>query len=178
MKKIEIEVFRFSELDSEAKRVVKDRYAENHDYPWSKEALASLKELAKWAGGGVADYGVSWDASARSWCRFVPPEDGDWDIAEIREKARGQLGTCEENGRGLGDCALTGYCADEDAIDGFRWALGEGETEFDALMQAAFDSWLAACQADYASFFEDGYFSEHCDGNNRWFLRSGKPAPV
>lgn len=113
--------------------------------------------------GDAPTEAVAWDTSAA-------PEVG----GETRRLLK-QLGTYDPvTLKGHGECKLTGYCGDESAIDGFREAFFGGERDLNALMQAAFDTWLAAAQADCADQYTDEQFSENCEANDYWFYADGR----
>jgi hypothetical protein len=97
----------------------------------------------------------------------------DMSSEEISERLA-SLGTYDpETLKGHGDCVLTGYVHDENAIDGFRIAFNAGETDLNKLMEAAFRSWLAACQADYADQQSEEQFGETCEANEYEFTEDG-----
>ena len=73
-----------------------------------------------------------------------------------------------------GDCKLTGYCADEDAIDGFRITFRTGETDLETLMNAAFETWLKAAQSDARYQFSTEGYAEHCEANRYEFYENGR----
>ena len=75
---------------------------------------------------------------------------------------------------GNGDCKLTGYCADEDAIDGFRITFRTGETDLETLMNAAFETWLKAAQSDARYQFSTEGYAEHCEANRYEFYENGR----
>lgn len=175
MRTATIQILKFSELSANAKQRAKDDYANNHGYSWEDEALDSMKKLAEHFGGTVRNnYSIDWFGTTRSWMYFDMPDD--MEPEEIRRRLD-QLGTYDaETLKGHGDCALTGVCHDEDAIDGFRIAFLRGKTDPDLnkLMEAAFDSWLKACHADAADQYTDDTFGEHCEANDYEFYENGK----
>lgn len=163
-------VYKFSELSEVAKDRAKQNYASLFGYSWADEAIQSLKALAVHFCGKLKDYEVDWFDSSYSNATFDMPK---MEANEI-ELLLASLGSHDAKTlRGNGDCVLTGYCADESAIDGFRMAWHKGERDLNALMQAAFDSWLKDCQADCKSFYEDEQFSEHCEANGYEFDENG-----
>lgn len=166
----QITVYRFSELSSRAKEHAKYQHSAACGYSYSEEAFDSLKSLAEHFGGRIADWSIDYGGGTYSEATFSMPE---LERAEIESRLT-ELGEYNrETLTGLGDCKLTGYCADEDAIDGFRKAFAAGVSNLDSLMQAAFRSWLAAAISDYQSQFEDDVFSEMSDGNDYWYTKAG-----
>lgn len=175
-KTIEIEVYRFEELSEKAKDRV--RYNEKAAIGYSRddEALASMNALAKHFGGRMYDYSIDWFASSHSYARFEMPED-----MEEEEIARrlGELGTFNpETLKGNGDCKLTGYCSDEDAIDGFRAEFFKqkkaGQIDLESLMQAAFKTWLKAAQDDCEHQYSDEALTENGEANDYWYEANGE----
>jgi hypothetical protein len=167
---IQVKVCKFSELSEKAKDRAKQEYATLFGYAWSEEALESLKELTKHFGGRIKDYNIDYFESSHSSAEFDMPDMEEDEIKELLD----ELGDYNpETLKGNGDCKLTGYCADEDAIDGFRRAFHEGERNLEALMDAAFDSWLKACQSDCEAFYSDEDFGEHCEANDYEFYEDG-----
>lgn len=60
MRTKEIKVYRFSELNDEAKEHAKQEHASACGYSWSAEALDSLKALARHFGGELSDWSIDW----------------------------------------------------------------------------------------------------------------------
>ena len=173
MREVTIKIYKFSELSANAKEAAKQDYASHWGYAFADEALASLKALAEHFGGKLTNYNIDWTDSSHSSAKF---DLSYLDEAEIADKLA-ELGTFNpETLKGTGECKLTGYCADEDAIDGFRIAWHNGERDIDKLMQAAFKTWLKAAQEDNQAFYEDDEFSEHADANQMEFYQDGNRA--
>ncbi len=165
-------LYRFDELSETAKEHAKQREAEAIGYNWGDDAIESMKELAKHFGGKMRRWEIDWFASSYSSAEFEMPDD--WDFKRIETELM-ELGEYNpQTLRGNGDCKLTGMCADEDAIDGFRAAFISGELDLGQLMQAGFDTWLKACQADCEAQYSDEVFSENCEANDYWFDESGE----
>jgi hypothetical protein len=166
------QVFKFSELSKQGKERAKADYAADIGYSWADEALASIEALAAHFGGKVSRYSIDWFDSSPSSMSFDMPE---MEKDEIERRLR-ELGDFNAKTlKGSGDCVLTGVCHDEDAIDGFRIAfMRNGETDLNALMRAAFDSWLNICQSDCEYQYKNKEFSEHCDANGYMFTANGE----
>ncbi len=193
MRTIEKTIYKFSELSESAKeKAIADAQNAN-GYAWSHEAKSSIKKLAEHFGGKVLDWQIDYFDCSPSSMEFrmpdlqddflnyesdgTPEHDAQWKewAKKVIENKLAALGSFNpETLKGKGDCVLTGYCADEDAIDGFRIAFNEGELNLEKLMQAAFESWLEACQADCADYYSEAQFSEHCDSNEYEFYENGE----
>jgi hypothetical protein len=170
-KQITLTIYTFSELSNKAKDVVRQRQMEG-GYFAADDTLASLKAMAEHFGTKVENYSIDFFGGSYSYATFtivneLPDES---DIARLLA----ELGTFDAKTlKGHGECKLTGYCADEDAIDGFRQAWRAGERNLEKLLQAGFKTWLKAAQADCASQFEDEQLSENCDANDMMFYANG-----
>ena len=171
MKTIETTVYEFDELDDRAKEKARDWFREGFEFPWADECLQSLKALAEHFNGKVKDYSIDWFNSSYSSARFDMPE---MEAGKI-ESRMADLGTFNPKTlKGHGDCKLTGYCADESAIDGFRKAWYDGERDLEKLMNAAFSSWLKDAQTDAQSLMEDESVDDSITANGYLFTKEGK----
>lgn len=174
MRTTTIPIYKFNELPRAAKDRAKHDYGALHGYVSSGEAFKSLTELAKHFGGTLANYWVDFFATSHSSATF---DMGELPQKEVKRRLD-LLGSYNKTTlKGNGDCKLTGYCLDEDAIDGFRIAyMRDSERDLNALMQAAFTTWLNACQSDCASFYEDENFADHATANDMEFYEDGEAA--
>lgn len=169
--------YQFDELTDKAK----DRAIQSHfdavGWSWNSEAIASLKALAEHFGGRLTDWQVDFFGNSYSSASFAMPENEYGNGAEWHNELAGKLlmlGSYDpETLKGHGDCKLTGVCFDESAIDGFRKAFHQGETDLESLMQSAFCSWLADCLADCADLLCYKQFSETCEANGYEFDENG-----
>jgi hypothetical protein len=171
MKTIETKVYEFAELNDSAKDKARDWYRQGNDYNPAEDALASIKQLAEHFGGTMKDWQIDWHNNSHSYAKFAMPE------LELKEIAShlAALGTFNPDTlKGRGDCKLTGYCADEDAIDGFRKAFHGGERDLEKLMQSAFETWLKAAQADCEHQNSDAAVDESIIANGYTFTETGK----
>lgn len=174
MRNITVPVYKFSELSEEARdRVMRDHQA-HWGYGRSVEAMASITALAEHFGAKVTDWEVCWDGSSYSSMRFDVPDDWTDDALAAAVKELGEYNP--DTLKGNGDCVLTGYCLDEDAIDGLRRAYHDGVRDVAELLQAAFESWLSACQADYDDEYSYETFGEYSDANDLEYFADGRPA--
>lgn len=172
MRTITKNVYFFNELIHAAKeRARRDYETSGQQYAFADEALASIKALASHFNGEVGRHAVDWTGAYPSQMTFNMPE---MNRTEIRERLRALGSYNRETLRGNGDCKLTGYCADEDAIDGFRIAFTSGESDLEALMNAAFASWLQDAQSDAKYQFSTEGYAEHCEGNGYEFYQDGR----
>jgi hypothetical protein len=170
MRRKTITVYNFGELSKEAKDNARNEYFS--DYNWSKEAKESLTALAKHFSCTIKNYSCCWDNSGHSYCKFNT--DGEFTEEELKELIEALGEYSKESLRGNGECKLTGFGSDEDAIDGLRKAYLEGERDLEKLLQAGFRSWLKACQEDYENQLSDESIAETCEANDYEFNENGK----
>ena len=172
MRTYEATAYTFDELSEEAKDNAKQRYFSVAGYSWSEDALASLKAFAKAFDARLSDYQIDWFNSTYSDAEFDAPE---MSRREIGRRLRALGSYDKKTLRGNGECKLTGYCADEDALDGMRKAYFAGESDLGELLQEGFSSWLKAAQADAEDQYSDERFAEFCEANEYEFTEDGKP---
>lgn len=168
-----VKVYKWEELSDKAKEAATYKAQISMGYPWADDAIKSLKALAEHFGGSVSDYSVDFCNSSYSHAKFDMPSDIEKPEIARRLKALGSYN--RKTLKGNGDCALTGYGSDEDAIDGFRAAfLRDGETDLEKLMQAAFKTWLKAAQNDCEAMFSDEGMKETSEANDCEYTEDGE----
>lgn len=173
MKTLTINVYEFSELDDKAKkRAIYDAQA-SFGFTFDGEYMASIEKLVEHFDGKMSDWSIDWFNCSASYATFDMPE---MTSKEIKSRLA-MLGSYNKKTLcGNGECKLTGYCGDENAIDGFRKAFLGGENDLTKLMQAAFNTWLKAAQEDCAGQYSDEIFSENSDANNYHYKQNGELA--
>lgn len=170
MRKATIKVYQFSELSEEAKERVRHNEMQDTGYSWGDDAIKSLEALAEHFDSKLVDYSIDWFNSSPSYVEFESVAHTEEHLEDLISK----LGSVNpKTGKGMGDCVLTGYCADEDAIDGLREAFNNGERVTTNLLQAAFKTWLEACQRDCEYQYSDEGLSEMAEANDWEFLENG-----
>lgn len=181
MKIIETQVFEYNELSDESKEYALEKYRETAEYFWADEAIESLKAFVKHFGAELRDYSIdfySCNYSDISLTSLYDPDDFDSETEYIKWlesklfKESGRFNP--ETYKGLGDCVLTGYCADESLFDGARYEyMFNGNKDLKDIIEAGFYQWLDDCQEDYAYQCSEEAFSEHAQANNYLFLEDG-----
>lgn len=171
MQQITRTIYRFHELSETAKECAKIDEQSRGEWFRLDEFLDSLNKLAEHFGGCVTGYEIDCSNSCSpSTASFEMP---DMDREEIARRLE-ELGSYNpETLRGNGDCRLTGVCTDEDAIDGFRKAFHNGTEDLEALMRAAFRTWIDALHDEYQADYEDENFGEFCEANDFEFYADG-----
>lgn len=172
-----INVFRFEELTGCAKERARE-WLTADGYNSAAEALATLKALARAFGGKLGYYSIDWEdthtysAARLAMPEFETPDDECHAIAETLAT----LGEVDPlTGKGMGECKLTGYCFDEDALDGVREAYRNGERDLPTLMEAGFRALLKATASDAEWQRTDEVLTELCDANDYEFADNGSP---
>lgn len=184
MKTKTINVYSFKELSDAAKDRARIDYETNWGGAnWDRdgEYMAALKALAEHFGARLSDWSIDWSGGAApSSVEFEAPTQEDSGLSKtawekhLREKLQALGSYNRRTLKGNGDCKLTGMCYDENAIDGFRWAFyREGERDLNALLQAAYDSWIKAAHEDYAYDFGNEGLAENFDANGYEFDEEG-----
>lgn len=170
---LNLNVYKFSELSPEAKDRARIWHESCGDWGRDSELMDSIRALADTFGGKVKDWSIDWaNSTGPSSMEFDMPE---MSASEIRAILRKLGGYNRRTLLGDGDCKLTGVCYDEDAIDGFRIAFIRGKVrDLNALMQAAFETWIKAAWANYEYDYGDEGLSETSDANDWRYLESGK----
>lgn len=161
-------VYEFNELSDAAKDRARELLVS--EYIWEEEAMESLKAFAGHFDSSLTKWKINFACAARSSTDF---SCSDLDADEIWRRLN-ELGSFDPKTlMGSGECRLTGFCMDEWAIDGFRKAWFSGERELNELLQAGFESWLQAVQADYDFQRSDEQLAEHCAASEYFFTKEG-----
>lgn len=173
-KVIEKTLYRIEELPESIQEKAHQRFSEGDGYAWSEEAIASIEALAEHFDGRVTNYDIDWLNPSHSVFKFDMPE---MKPAEIRAKLK-ELGTYNQRtGKGHGECKLTGYCADDDCIDGFRLAFrNDPKQSLEDLMHYAGEELLQSACRDYEHQLSMEAFIENCEANDYWFDENGNLA--
>lgn len=162
-------VYEFNELSDAAKDRARELLCS--EYSWADEAMESLEAFARHFDSKLTDRQINFACAARSTADF---SCSDLDTDEIWRRLK-ELGSFDPKTLiGSGECKLTGYCMDESAIDGFRKAWFSGERDLNELLQAGFESWIQAVQADYEYQRSDEQLAEHCSANEYFFTEEGE----
>jgi hypothetical protein len=172
--------YQFNELSLSAKEKAKYDHKANVGFSSDEEYLESLQVFAETFDARLYDYAIDWFGGTHSWAQFIGkggrlqnelPELTREEIAARLER----LGAYDpETLRGTGECKLTGYCADESALDGFRKAFFAGASDLKTLLEAGFRSWLEDAQNEAEGQYEDKNFGEHCEINDYEFNEKGE----
>lgn len=179
MKTIETKVYQFEELSKEAKQTAIQRMRESEyeiGYAYSNDAIKSLQKLAEAFNSELKDYKIDWFEGYRNVISFdVPEYVQDWNKKQIASVIKSLGSYNKDTLRGDGECKLTGFCMDEDAIDGVRIAfLRGGITEVKELLMAGYKSWFKACNSDAEYQISDEGITETIEGNDYEFTEDGK----
>lgn len=170
-KTIEVTVYRFSELSHPAQLHAIQVHQGLMDYSWEREALLTLRAMHDAFGSKLHNWQIDWAEYHGNKVQFYAAPMEASDIAARLS----ELGACNpDTFKGLGDCKLTGMCLDEDALDGIRIGFyRDGITDLAKLLERGHTSLFNATADDYADFYSDEQFSQHCDANDYWFTPAG-----
>ena len=162
-------IYKFLELSRKAKNEVKQFYKEQFGYSWKFETIHTIKELIKRFDGSFTDSYINND-NLNITVKFSMP---DMTSSEI-DRRLAKLGTFDSvTLRGHGDCVLTGYFMDEEAINAIRIARNIGEIDLNKLIRLAIKAVAVSTKADYKAQFEDENFAKTCEANDWEFLKDG-----
>lgn len=173
MRTITTTAYQFSELSEGAKeKALEEWRCSDVEYFWGRDALNSLKKFIEHFGGTLSNYSIDFLEPHRNSYRIDLPEDlTKKEILSLLNK----LGTYNKKTlKGHGDCKLTGYCMDEECIDGFRKAWFDGERDLLELINAGIHTWEQAVKADYEYQFTGEFFADHAEANGYEFTEEGQ----
>jgi hypothetical protein len=168
---IVVVVYKFSELSAEAQEAAKQKYIATNGFTAKDEYMASITKLAEHFDGTLFSYEVDFlnvfpSRASFSMSNIITEKWLKDKLDELGEYNPDTL-------KGHGECKLTGFCADEAAIDGFRKAYFQGERSLNRLMQAAFSTWLKAAHEDCEAEFKNENFTDFADANDFEYLKNG-----
>lgn len=196
---VTVQVYRFAELPEAGKDRVRQKYREEQ-FEDGHDAVKSLEALARHFGGRMRDWEMDWSNCSYSSAKFEMPTHEDYACDDMEQIAgEHEVVRDERVARAWrehldaklleispyfdpvtlvsrGEQNLTGSYFDDTAIDAFRAALAGGETDLDALMQAAFDAVLKVGQAEVEHRDSDEGIAEDCEARDRWFYDDGRTA--
>ena len=174
MRTITTTVYTFEELTEDAKEQALQHWNENgaQEYFWGEDALNSLKAGIEHFNCTLSNYSIDFLESNRSSVKIdTPYHEPDED--ELDELIESSGSYNPETFKGLGDCKLTGYCMDEDFLDGVRIAYKNGETDLEELMMEGYSQWHEAVTRDYEYHFTMEFFADHAEANEMEFEEDG-----
>ena len=173
MRTITVNILTFDELSDDAKETARQEVRYTQEYFWQDDAIKSLKLLAEHFGAELSRYDIDFSNSVQhGGATFQDNHFIEEDEIQSRLDALGTFN--KETLKGDGDCKLTGYCADENAIDGFRKAWYEGERDLIELLKAGYQTWFKSCVADYEYQLSDEGLADHFEANSYEFTEDGK----
>ena len=172
MKTRTINVYKFNELSDTAKETaLHNYYSSGCEYFWDDAAINTLIAYAEHFGCRITNYAIDFLNHAHTSISI----EYNFDISDSEIKVLlDELGEYDnETLRGLGECKLTGYCMDEDIIDGFRIAWYNGERDIRELICSGIETWKVATENDANYQFSLKGYSEYCDSNGIEFDEFG-----
>ena len=116
-----------------------DAVAESGDIPWSREVMDSLKAVIELFGGELADWQIGPYGPCSATVRGI--EDEEWTSQRLLDEVLTPLGYARDRqGHFPGLCKLTGYCADDDFLEGVYERVTAGQPLTSALESLAGDA--------------------------------------
>jgi len=175
MKTIEVNLYEFHELSAEAKAKAVEKNAETAKYSWYRDAMKSLNKFTEHFGADLSRYEIDFYGGSPSYARFDVSDYAEYQTkeTELKQMIQGMGSYNKKTLKGKGDCKFTGFCMDEDATDGARRAYFKGERSIKELLNAGFNTWLKAAQADYRHQISAEGFAEDCEANGWTFEADG-----
>ncbi len=172
MRTIKTAVYKFSELSDKAKEKALQDNFNTDEYFWGKDAIKSLRKFVGYFNGELSDWNIDFLEPYRNSWRLDLPDDMEED--DIKDLLFSLGSFNPDTLKGKGDCKLTGYCADEDLIDGFRIAWFNGERDLRELIEAGISTWEIAVKKDCEYQFSEECFAETAEANDYEFTEDGK----
>ena len=172
MKTKTINLYSFSELSEEAKRKALESWGnDNMKYFWGDDAIKSLLKFVEHFNGSLTNYQIDFlEPACNSYKLSIPENMPEKDIFDLLN----ELGSYNKKTlRGEGECKLTGYCMDEELIDGFRKSWFSGERDLRELINAGISQWEITVRKDYEFEFTMEFFADHADVNGLEFDEEG-----
>ena len=157
MEVIEIEVYTFEELESEAKEKARAWYRDGLEYPWFSESIDSIRAFCKHFGVNLMD----WEIGGGSGRDFIKTDATNSNFRGVR------LADIDR------EAMPTGYCLDSDLWyefhDQFK-RTGDAKYSFDQALEAA----ICAINRDIDYQFSDEAVDESLIANEYRFTNEGK----
>lgn len=156
MQTVQVQIFKFNELNDKAKEKARDWWRERIDFAWGDESLNSIKTFCMHFGARLTGWSVG------------PHSPYSYDVDAPASLFRGlRLSQVDR------DNMPTGYCLDCSLwytfYDQFK-QTGCASKAFEAALDEAFKDW----RADMESQLEEDYIDEHLEANAYDFTEDGK----
>lgn len=174
MRKVEIEVFEFDELNDEAKEKARGWFRKISDYPWTVENEKSLKAFCDLFGVSVPEYSYGIDCrdfiAAKSFFSEMDNEvlilKGVKAFSWIKENVLDKIQDKQN--------WLTGYCMDTQLIEPFEKYEKDSDKLLIEVFEEALNGWISACKADCEFCYSDENIDDSLILNEYEFTSDGE----
>ncbi len=174
MKTIEIKVYKYEELEPEAKEKAFNHYLEHFDYPWQHENQDSLDAFVRHFDILFRDY--AYDGSVK----FTMDEQVK-DLQGVRLWKYLKNNNLDKIFKGnyptliTTPCPFTGFHMDDALLEPMLSFLKcpDKNTTFEELVSDCFHSYTTTCQEDIDGMCTEEYFAEDVETNDYPFLEDG-----
>ena len=152
---------------------------------WNGEICASGRAAVEAAGLTLRDWSVDGGNPSASFYRidgfgnsYDENATGDYTGRKAREWINAAFAHALEGkrlnwrGREPGNCPFTGYCADDDVLDGIKAAIKSGDTLREAFEGIAFTV-AKICEAEAAYEQTEAFFLDHAEANGYEYDENG-----
>lgn len=175
MRTKEVQIFKYEELDDEAKENARDWYRSAGDcYSWGEENLDSLKAWAEWFHVKIRDYSLGGSDNRSQGVKFEVNIDSNVD------DLRGVRLWKWLNNQFIfpkldGSCPFTGYGFDETLLDPIREFMKRpSDLSYFELMKECIEAFCSAYAADVDYSYSDEAVEENIIANEYEFDSQGR----
>ncbi len=172
-----IKVYKFNELDDQAKQKAREWYRQGFEYHWARENMDSLKAFADWFQLRIRDYSLGGSDNRSQGVKYELRCDDN-----LLGMSGARLWRYFQNNPHMlpdlsGDCPFTGYCFDETLLDPFRQFMKRPAvgTTYEDLVKDAIDAFCKTYADDVDYNYSDEAVDESIEANEYEFTEDGEP---
>lgn len=177
MRTIELQLYKFEELSSEAKEKALNHFRDR-EYSWFDEAKQTMREFAELFGVRITSYELGYGRGTH--IRFSTGsmlEEGAAELSGVRAFKWINNNIDEKfwnEGAKNGSCPLTGVCFDCNVLDPLVDFMKQpSDKTIEELIQDCFDSLEDAVSEDVLYHYGDEATKEHIEANDYEFTEEG-----
>lgn len=162
-------VYKFDELNDEAKEKAIEHFRRNDDYPFNDDNRKSLERFCEVMPIKATD----WEYGYRNYIDsiFDPNSlfDNELTQSEIIEDIKSRLPNIDEA------CPLTGFHLDEALVEPLRKFIAKPTNQsYEELLKECLSNWINDCNSDYEYCQSDEYIIEVIEAKDYDFLENGE----
>lgn len=175
-------VFSYSELSPSSQEKARDWYREGMEFFWFDEYMKTMKKFADHFGVKLGRWELDYQDTYRCQIPFDCPE-----LETSYESDDDENGTTETVGEFLrrhanpaflsGNCPFTGFCTDEDILDGIRANIdnpSQEQSDLTEVFDDCFHRFVKSMVADWEGQNEDEPVAQTIDDDEYEFTEDGK----